>query len=76
MSQKPYRMNLHFVFAADDAQDAEIMFGSVVDWAEMQGGILEVGSVTEMPADDVIPESPLARQLAAFCRGGRGAHTP
>ncbi len=62
--KKPYRYQIEWVSAEEDLEDAKIAYDSVLDWIERGGGYVEGGYVGLMKKKDVVPNSPLAKDLA------------
>ena len=59
----PFRATLHLTFAAKSLEDAEVVFEQLCGSAEHADFLIEVGSVEQMDAADVVPDSPLAKAL-------------
>lgn len=62
---KPYRCTIEWVVAESDLDEAQIQFDSAIDWIERGGGHVQGGFVGLMPSEDVVPDSPLARDLVS-----------
>lgn len=61
----PFRFSIEWVAAAEDLDEAQIAFDSVVDWIERGAGHVQGGFVGLMPAEDVVEGSPLDKDLRA-----------
>lgn len=71
----PVRYSIEWVSAEDDMEDARILFGSIEDWIERGGGLVQGGLVQRMPDEDVVADSPLDMQLRGVSNQDRDPAT-
>lgn len=61
--KKPYRYSIEWCSAQLEMADAEMLYDCIVEQIEVAGGFVQGGIIQEMPAEDVVADSPLAKAL-------------